>query len=134
MLRDGKYAAWFRTVLGQGTGTVHLTGGIISGNDCFFTYGGSYKVDKDRFTAVLTIRRHAQGPPNVFGPDEVEVILSGVCTGVMATCSGTARQAPDVPFEATLIYSRDEMPTTDVKCDVVQLKSDRLSRDFRSLA
>jgi len=29
MLRDGKYAAWFRTPRGQGTGVVDLTEGRI---------------------------------------------------------------------------------------------------------
>jgi hypothetical protein len=125
MLKDGKYAAWFRTARGQGTGIVHLAGGRISGSDSFFTYGGSYKVEQDRFTAVLTTRRHADGPPTVFGLDEVEVNLSGVCTGVMATCSGTAPQAPGVVFEATLIYSRDEAPQPDTACAVVKLKTDK---------
>ncbi|MGY4373287.1 hypothetical protein ACVWZ3_000926 [Bradyrhizobium sp. i1.3.6] len=41
MLRDGKYAAWFRTPRGQGTGIVDLAEGRISGRDSFFTYGGS---------------------------------------------------------------------------------------------
>ncbi|MBR0829897.1 hypothetical protein JQ596_30645 [Bradyrhizobium manausense] len=136
MLRDGKYAAWFRTPRGQGTGIVQLAGGRITGSDSFFIYGGSYQVDQDRFTAVLTTRRHAQGPPTVFGPDEVEVDLSGVCTGAMATCSGTAREAPEVLFEATLIYSQDEMPATEAKCAVVKLKADKLPRtlDARSRA
>lgn len=129
MLRDGKYAAWFRTPYGQGTGIVHLAGGTISGSDCFFTYSGSYQVDQDRFTAVLTTKRHAQGPPTVFGPDEVEVNLKGVCTGAMATCSGTATQVPDVLFEATLIYSREEMPMTELKGGaVVKLKPDKLPK------
>ncbi|MBR0715861.1 hypothetical protein [Bradyrhizobium liaoningense] len=125
MLRDGKYAAWFRTPRGQGTGIVQLTGGRITGSDSFFTYGGSYQVDQDRFTAVLTTRRHTQGPPTVFGPDEVEVDLSGVCSGAMATCSGTARQAPEVLFEATLIYSQDEKPAADANGAVVKLKADK---------
>ncbi len=73
MLRDGKYAAWFRTQRGQGTGLVDLVEGRISGRDSFFTYGGSYQVDQQRFTAVLTVKRHADGPASVFGPDEFEV-------------------------------------------------------------
>ena len=66
MLRDGKYAAWFRTPRGQGTGLVDLTEGRISGRDGFFTYGGSYQVEQQRFTAVLTVKRHAEGNPSVF--------------------------------------------------------------------
>jgi hypothetical protein len=128
MLRDGKYAAWFRTPRGQGTGVVHLAEGRISGSDSFFTYGGSYRIDEQRFTAVLTTRRHAEGPPTVFGLDEVEVKLSGVCSGAMATCSGTAEQAPDVTFEATLIYSQDEVPAVDARGAVVKLNADKLPK------
>ncbi|MCP3373913.1 hypothetical protein [Bradyrhizobium cajani] len=134
MLRDGKYAAWFRTPHGQGTGVVHLAEGRISGSDSFFTYGGSYQVDQQRFTAVLTTKRYAEGPPTVFGPDEVEVELSGVCSGAMATCSGKARQAPDVTFEATLIYSREDTPAADARCAVVKLNADKLPRGGDSRA
>ena len=130
MLKEGKYAAWFRTAQAQGTGIVNLAEGRISGSDSFFTYDGSYQFDDDRrFTAVLTTRRHAEGPPTVFGLDEVEVELSGVYTGAMATCSGTARQAPGVNFEATLIYSKEDAPAAiDARSAVVKLKADKLPK------
>ena len=128
MLRDGKYAAWFRTSRGQGTGVVHLAQGRFSGNDCFFSYDGTYQVDQDHFTAVLTTRRHADGMPTVFGVDEVEVALSGACNGTVANCSGRARQAPDVLFEVTLIYSQDSEPMADARGGVVKLRR----RDGRS--
>src|SRR5260370_37564237 len=73
MLKDGKYAAWFRTSRGEGTGIVHLANGKISGGDSIFTYGGSYEIHDNRFTATLTTKRHAAGPSTVFGIDEVEV-------------------------------------------------------------
>ncbi|MBW7971527.1 hypothetical protein [Bradyrhizobium sp. BR 10289] len=131
MMRDGQYAAWFRTSRGQGTGIVHLADGRISGSDSFITYGGSYQFDDDqRFTAVLTTRRYAEGPPTVFGLDEVEVSLSGVCNGLVATCSGTAKQAPDVKFEATLIYNQDEAPVADIRCAVVKLNADKLPKSL----
>lgn len=128
MLRDGKYAAWFRTPRGQGTGVVDLVEGRISGRDSFFTYGGSYRVDERHFSAVLTVNRHADGPPSVFGPDKVEVKVSGVCNGLVATCSGTAKEAPDVKFEATLIYSQEDAPAADAKCAVVKLNADKLPK------
>jgi T3SS negative regulator,GrlR len=107
MHRDGRYAAWFRTPRGEGTGIVQLANGRISGGDSFFTYSGSYEVDDDRFTAALKTTRYAEGPPTLFGIDEVEVELAGTFKGRMATCSGTARQAPGVTFAATLIASED---------------------------
>jgi hypothetical protein len=132
MLRDGKYAAWFRTSRGQGTGIVHLVDGRISGCDSFFTYGGSYQIEDDRFTAVLTIHRHTEGPPSVFGLDEVEVSLTGVCSGAITTCSGTAAAAPDAPFEATLIFSQEEAPPPEGRGEVVKLKADRLPKGLDS--
>ncbi|MBR1171028.1 hypothetical protein [Bradyrhizobium liaoningense] len=132
MMKDGKYAAWFRTPRAQGTGIVHLTDGRISGSDSFFTYSGSYQFHDDRrFTAVLTTRRHTEGPPTVFGLDEVEVALSGICTGAMATCSGTARQAPDVRFEVTLIYSQEDVPAMEARSAVVKL-NDKLPKSLDS--
>ena len=87
MHRDGRYAAWFRTPRGEGTGIVHLANGRISGGDAFFNYSGSYEVDDDRFTAALKTTRYAEGPPTLFGLDEVEVELAGTFKGRMATCS-----------------------------------------------
>ena len=113
MHRDGRYAVWFRTPRGEGTGVVHLANGRISGGDSFFTYSGSYKVDDDHFTAALTTTRYAEGPPTLFGLDEVEVELAGTFKGRMASCSGAAKQAPDLPFAATLIASEDASPEPD---------------------
>lgn len=110
MLRDGRYAAWFRTSHGEGTCNVQLANGRLSGGDSFFTYSGSYQADDDRFTAVLTTKRHAEGPPTVFGLDEVEIKLEGKIRGMMAACTGTAEQAPGVKFEATLFLGEDQLP------------------------
>ena len=113
MHRDGRYAVWFRTSRGEGTGVVHLANGVISGGDSFFTYSGSYEIDDDRFTAALTTTRHAPGPPTLFGLDEVEVRLAGKFKGKMASCAGTATQAPGLSFEATLIASEEQSPAPD---------------------
>ncbi|MGY4289601.1 hypothetical protein ACVWXO_008867 [Bradyrhizobium sp. LM2.7] len=45
MLKDGTYAAWFKTPLGQGTGIVHVADGKIWGRDDAMTYSGLYKAD-----------------------------------------------------------------------------------------
>ena len=127
-MRDGKYAAWFRTPVAQGTGVVHLADGRISGSDSFFTYGGTYRfADDQHFTAVLTTRRYAEGPPTVFGLDEVEVELAGVCSGALATCSGKAKQVPDVMFEVTLIYCQEDAPAAEPRSAVVKL-NDKLPK------
>ncbi|CAN7468334.1 hypothetical protein LJR220_004232 [Bradyrhizobium sp. LjRoot220] len=113
MHRDGRYAVWFRTSRGEGTAIVHLANGRISGGDSFFTYSGCCEVDGDRFSAAVAITRRVAGPPTLFGLDEVEVELAGRFNGRMASCSGTAKQAPGLPFEATLIPSEDQPPAPD---------------------
>ena len=129
MLRDGRYAAWFRTSRGEGTCNVHLANGRISGGDSFFTYSGSYQADDDRFTAVLTTKRYAAGPPTVFGLDEVEIRLEGKIKGMMAACTGAAEQAPGVPFEATLFLGQDPSPGPDRKRPAPTLNAGTLPRE-----
>ena len=128
MIRDGRYAAWFRTSRGEGTGIVDLANGKISGGDSIFTYSGSYEVDDDRFTAALTTRRHAAGPPTVFGIDEVEVRLAGKVNGMTATCSGTAEQAPGVAFEATLFLGQEQSPEPDRKRATLNFDAGKLPK------
>ena len=135
MLRDGRYAAWFRTSRGEGTGIVNLANGRISGGDSIFTYSGSYEVDEDQFTAALTTRRHAAGPPTVFGVDEVEVRLTGKVNGMTASCSGTAQQAPDVTFEATLFLGQDQSTEPNRKRETLNFDASKLPKnpDSRSV-
>jgi hypothetical protein len=130
VLKDGKYAAWFRTSRGEGTGIVHLANGKISGGDSMFAYSGSYQVDDDRITATLTTRRHAAGP--LFGIDEVQVKLTGRFNGMMASCSGTAEQAPGMVFEATLFLGQDQSPVSDRKRAAVKFDAGKLPKDSDS--
>jgi hypothetical protein len=119
MLRDGKYRAWFRTSRGEGTGIVHLADGRISGGDCFFSYGGTYEINEDTFTATLTTRRCADGPTTVFGLDEIEVRLVGSVRGTTACCFGTSDQAPGLRFEATLFPGLEPPPAPERKRDAL---------------
>jgi hypothetical protein len=108
MLTNGKYSAWFKTPNGEGTGIVTLADGTITRGDSFFEYSGSYEQNGDRITATVRTRRVCDGPPAVFGIDEVELKLEGRSRGEIATCSGIAKQAPGVAFSATLIPCREE--------------------------
>lgn len=132
MLRDGRYAAWFRTSRGEGTCNVQLANGRISGGDSFFTYSGSYESEDDRFTAVLTTKRYAAGPPTVFGLDEVEIRLEGKIKGMTAACTGTAEQAPGVIFEATLFLGQDSPPERARKRAPLHLNADKLPKPPRN--
>ncbi|WGS23338.1 MULTISPECIES: hypothetical protein [unclassified Bradyrhizobium] len=105
MLKDGTYAAWFRTPLGEGTGIVHFADGKLWGRDSIMLYSGTYEVAGDRFSAIVTTKRHTEGHATVFGVDDLVLRLEGLSAGAIATCTGTADQVPGVPFEATLIPS-----------------------------
>jgi hypothetical protein len=108
MLKDGTYAAWFKTPLGQGTGIAHVADGKIWGRDSIMTYSGTCEVDGERFTAIVSIKRHTDGHATVFGADDLTLRLEGTCAGNIATYVGTAEQAPGVLLEGTLILSEQQ--------------------------
>jgi hypothetical protein len=112
MLANGKYSAWFRTPNGDGTAIVTLLDGTITGGDSFFEYSGSYEQNGDRLTATVRTRRVCDGPPSVFGIDEVVLKLEGRCQGEMVACAGTAEQVPGVKVDVTLIPCRED-PTPE---------------------
>ncbi len=108
MLREGRYSAWFKTAKGQGTGTIQLVAGKVSGGDSILTYSGRYETQGDRFTAIITTRRHTAGHASVFGLDDLTLTLEGSCSGATCRCWGFAAEAPDLPFDATLLFSAPE--------------------------
>jgi len=110
MLKDGTYAAWFKTPLGEGTGIAHVADGKIWGRDSIMSYSGSCQVAGDRFTAIVTLKRHTEGHATVFGADDLTLRLAGTCPGNIGTYTGTADQMPGVLLEGTLILSED-VPT-----------------------
>ena len=110
MLKNGKYAAWYKTPAKQGTGVVHLIDGSITGSDSILTYSGTYEVSGDDFTAVLKTTRHSRGHETIFGADNLTLLLKGKVVGRTARFKGTAAEFPDTPFEGTLIHSEQEEP------------------------
>jgi hypothetical protein len=110
MLRNGSYAVWFRTPLRAGTGIIVFNNGKITGGDTVLGYSGTYFQNGDKFTASVATRRHTPGQPSVFDIDNVDLAVSGTSTPTMAQCTGIAKQAPGLTFEATLIPIADEHP------------------------
>jgi hypothetical protein len=118
MLRNGSYSAWFRTrqeegrrmMQGEGTGVIELNDGKVTGGDTVLAYTGSYVADGDKFTAFIATKRHTPGQPSVFGLgiDDVNLTLTGKSTPTTASCTGTAKQAPGLAFEAVLVRMADE--------------------------
>jgi hypothetical protein len=114
MLRNGSYSAWFRTrhkvgtgIMQEGTGVVELNDGKVTGGDPVFAYSGSYFQNGDEFSASLTTRRHTQGQPSVFDMDNVDLTVTGKSTPTTASCTGTAKQAPGLTFEAVFVRMAD---------------------------
>ena len=106
-MRNGSYSAWFRTQQGEGTGIVVLSDCKLTGGDNVSAYSGAYVMEGDTFRASVAARRHTQGQPSVFGIDNVDLTLTGKSTPTTASCTGTAKQAPGLTFEATLIRMAD---------------------------
>jgi hypothetical protein len=107
MLQNARYSVWFRTPAGEGYGVVSLMDGDVSGGDNISSYTGTCVQDGDKFAATIAVKRHTQGPPSVFGVDNVDITLSGKSTPTMASCFGTANQAPGTILQATLIRIAD---------------------------
>ncbi|WOH63682.1 hypothetical protein [Bradyrhizobium sp. BWA-3-5] len=129
MLKNGIYAAWFKTPLGQDTGILHVEDGKIWGHDSVMTYSGSCEVDGDRFTATVTTNRHTEGQPTVFGDDqEPELNLVGTCSGKFATYVGKAEQFPGVPLEGTLIFSEQQPSAPEPSGPMPKFDPDKLSK------
>ena len=107
MLRNGSYSVWFRTPRGEGTGVIALDDGKMIGGDTVIAYAGSYVVEGNTFTASIKTERHTPGQASVFGIDRVDLTLTGKSTPTTASCTGTAKQAPGLTFEATLVRMDD---------------------------
>jgi hypothetical protein len=81
----------------------------VTGGDTVLAYTGSYIVDGDEFTASIVTERHTLGQPSVFGIDDVNLTLTGKSTPTTASCTGTAKQALDLAFEATLVRMEEQL-------------------------
>lgn len=109
MITEGKYSVWFRTPVGEGTGIVEFgPNGMLAGGDTSFSYSGYWKQEDERFMAILTSKRFAPGP-SVFGMDEIDITVEGRSkAGVVASCTGFAKQAPGLKLEVTLVRMSDD--------------------------
>ena len=109
MLQNAQYSVWFRTPAGEGHGIISLMDGDVSGGDNISSYTGTYVQEGDKFAATISVKRHTQGSPSVFGVDNVDITLSsGKSTPTIASCFGNANQAPGMTLQATLIRIVDQ--------------------------
>ncbi|MBR0906841.1 hypothetical protein [Bradyrhizobium liaoningense] len=129
MLKDGTYAAWYKTPLDQGTGIVHVADGQIWGRDSLMTYHGACQLDGDRFTAIVSTKRHTDGRATVFGNDEeLTLNIEGNCPGRIATYTATAVQVPGMVLRGTLILTEQPPPASDTAGKMAAFNPDKLPK------
>src|SRR5262245_13923612 len=128
MLKDGTYAAWFKTAIGNGTGIAHLADGRIWGCDSIMNYHGTCQVDGERFTALLSTTRHTEGHATVFGVDDLTLRLEGTCTDRIARYVATADEVPGLLLEGLLILSEHSRPAHEQNMTPVTFRPDRLPK------
>jgi hypothetical protein len=128
MLRDGTYAAWFKTPLSEGTGIAHVADGKIWGRDSIMTYSGTCEVDGDRFVAVVTITRHTDGHATVFGVDHGPLRLEGAFVGNIGKYVATAADVPGMILEGTLIRSEQAQPAPTPSSPLPPFNPDKLPK------
>ncbi|PWE77426.1 hypothetical protein XF30_12375 [Bradyrhizobium sp. SUTN9-2] len=129
MLKDGTYAAWYKTPIDQGTGIVHVADGQIWGRDSLMTYHGTCQIDGDRFTATVLTKRHTDGRATVFGNDqELTLTIEGSCPGKIATYTATAPQAPGMILHGTLILREQQPPPPEPPGQMPAFNPDNLPK------
>lgn len=129
MLKDGTYAAWYKTPLDQGTGIVHIADGQIWGRDSLMRYHGSCQVDGDRFTATVSTKRHTDGRATVFGiEDDLTLDIEGNCAGKIATYTATAQQVPGMILHGTLILTDQPPPERERAAQLSAFNPDKLPK------
>lgn len=105
-ITPGKYSAWFKTPVGEGAGVVELLpDGTLTGGDTTFSYSGTWAAQPGHgIKAVYSAKRIADGPPGVFGLDEIEIVATGkINDDGSLTCIGFAKQAPGLKLEIELV-------------------------------
>ena len=110
MLKNGKYSVWMRTPLAEGMGVVVLApDGSLSGRDTIMAYTGHWSAEGEQFEATVFATRYSPGPGAFGEVDDVEVTLAGQSKGgITASCKGTAKQAPGLTLDVTLVCMAEE--------------------------
>jgi hypothetical protein len=110
MLKAGRYSVWMRTPLAEGVGVVVLApDGKLSGLDSIMSYTGHWRAEGEQFEANVSAVRHSTGPGAFGALDKVDVTMVGLARdGATASCKGTAKQAPGLKLEATLVRMADD--------------------------
>jgi hypothetical protein len=131
-VREGEYSVWFRMPGRTGTALVRVKDGRIFGGDAYIDYEGQYRIDGDRFEAVIRTQRHTDGPPTWFGIDELTIRISGKSSGRNSAGAATVDQCPGISLEVTLMRIEDE-ETRHVDYSKLKLHPERLPSPGREI-
>jgi hypothetical protein len=103
-MRNGLYSAEFGTPLGAGTGIVVAQDGLVRGGDSMMMYRGAYRVEGGELTGEIRVDKHSNMPgmQSVFGLDLINIKVKGKVSGDYVDLTGSAAEAPGVPFKARL--------------------------------
>lgn len=103
-MRNGIYSAEFETKMGSGTGIVVVQDGSIRGGDLIMIYRGAYFVEGSEVTGEVRVDKYANiaGMESVFGLDLINIKVRGRVNGDQVELTGTAKEAPGIPFRARL--------------------------------
>lgn len=102
-MKNGLYKVEFSYGGNGGSGVVVLTDGKVRGGDTSFAYIGNLDDQGGGVMGVISVSRHSDGLPNVFGIDDYQLTVTGKAhdTGL----NGTA-ETPSAAG-ATLVVKMD---------------------------
>ena len=108
-MENGLYKVEFRTPIGFGSGVVFLHDGKLHGGDSGMFYTGSMSEEGNNLTAQVEGNIHTQmvGLQSVFGVNHTHISLKGTGNGKTASFTGTAKETPNVSFQAKLTKISD---------------------------
>jgi hypothetical protein len=125
---DGKFDAQRRQIFGmdedplaEGTGVVMLApDGKLSGRDAIMSYTGHWRVEGEQFEANISAVKHSIGAGAFGALDKIDVTVIGLARGgSTASCKGTAKQAPGLELEVTLVRMADGQILPTRRCPSV---------------
>jgi hypothetical protein len=83
--------------------------GKLSSRDTIMSYTGHWRAEGEQFEASVSAVRHSTGPGDFGALDKIDVTMIGQAWGgSTASCKGTAKQAPGLKLEATLVRMADD--------------------------
>ncbi len=92
---NGIYSVKFKSLTGEGTGTVVFIDGRSYGGDFAYYYKGPFQLEGDKLSGKIEVVRHQPGE-SIFGPlDRFHLKLSGTQAAGSFNLQGNVLEHPD---------------------------------------